>query len=191
MTSTNTSTTAAERRVVILETLKSANTPVSATQFGKQFGVSRQVIVQDVALLRAEGATIESTHRGYVLAQPASTQGAVRVFKCRHTVEEIPVELYAMVDLGAVVVNVFISHRAYGTVQAQMNIRNRAEADAFVAKLTSETSQPLMIATDGFHYHTVRAETEAVLDAVEHRLNQLGFLAPLRPHESEEIRGQL
>ena len=58
---------AKERRQAILEQLKRAEKPVSATALARQYGVSRQIIVGDVALLRAGGEPISATPRGYVL----------------------------------------------------------------------------------------------------------------------------
>ncbi|MDO5025075.1 MAG: transcription repressor NadR [Trueperella sp.] len=178
-----------ERQAVILETLENASTPIAASRFAEQFGVSRQVIVQDIALLRASGHQILSTNRGYLIEHQPNSAAAVRVFKCRHTAAQMRAELQAMVDNGATVANVFISHRAYGTVQAKLNLHSRADVDSFLEKMASGASQPLMVATDGYHYHTVLADSEEILDAVEHDLGQLGFLAPLREYELEDIRG--
>lgn len=178
-----------ERRVMIQETLNNSSSPIAASRFADQFGVSRQVIVQDIALLRASGDQIISTNRGYLMENQPNYAAAVRVFKCRHTTGQMEAELYAMVDNGAVAANVSISHRAYGLVQAKMNLRSRADVDAFLKKMDSGSSQPLMVATDGYHYHTVLADSEEILDAVERDLAQLGFLAPLREYEPEDIRG--
>ena len=51
-----------ERREKIIQKLKTSEKPISATTFAKIFDVSRQVIVQDVALLRANGNSIISTN---------------------------------------------------------------------------------------------------------------------------------
>ena len=62
---------AAERRAEILEVLRGAKGAVSATQLAARFGVSRQVIVGDVALLRAAAADVfitDITQRAGVVA---------------------------------------------------------------------------------------------------------------------------
>ena len=70
-----------ERRAKIRERL--GKKPVAAGELARELGVSRQVIVQDVALLRAEGLEIVATNRGYVLPETRIS----RVFKVRHTDE--------------------------------------------------------------------------------------------------------
>ena len=56
-----------KRRDGILSLLEESDTPLSGTELAHRFKVSRQVIVQDIALLRAEDKKILSTYRGYVL----------------------------------------------------------------------------------------------------------------------------
>ena len=102
----------AERRMMIFQTLKTAGKPISGSSFAKQFGVSRQVIVQDIALLRAEGNDIVSTSSGYLLSEQFQ---ASRVFKVHHDDASIEQELTMMVDLGGKVKDVFVSHKVYST----------------------------------------------------------------------------
>lgn len=59
------------RRAAIVDALKAAEGPLSGTALAERFGVSRQVVVQDVALLRSAGCAVTSTNRGYVLAPVA------------------------------------------------------------------------------------------------------------------------
>ena len=58
-----------KRKDNIIQKLQSTDSPVSASSLAKEFGVSRQIIVGDIAILRAEGHDISSTPRGYVLPQ--------------------------------------------------------------------------------------------------------------------------
>ena len=160
-----------ERRAKIKERL--GKTPVTASALAKELGVSRQVIVQDVALLRAEGTDILSTHRGYV----AGRKGArVRIFKVRHSDEDTESELFAVADEGGCVENVFVHHKVYGTLTAYMGIDSRLKARKFMEKIKSGKSALLKNVTSGYHYHTVSAESEEVLDAIEGKLRALGFL---------------
>ena len=55
-----------QRRKNIITMLKQSDVPVSGTRLGKENGVSRQVIVQDITLLRVEGYDIVATPRGYL-----------------------------------------------------------------------------------------------------------------------------
>ena len=50
---------AAQRRECILTRLSGAQNPVSASALAAELGVSRQIVVGDVALLRAGGAQID------------------------------------------------------------------------------------------------------------------------------------
>lgn len=176
----------AQRRLQILQLLEEATVPVSGTALAKTLGVSRQVIVQDMALLRSGGGPeILSTYRGYVLHKPM--QPCRRVFKVRHNVEETERELLEMVDLGGVVEDVFIYHRVYGVVRGQLQIRSRSDVRDFMERLTQSNSAPLMQVTGDYHYHTVTAEREEVLDRIQARLEALDLLAPLRQYEPEEL----
>ncbi len=169
-----------ERRMMIYQTLKSSGKPVSGKTFATQFCVSRQVIVQDVALLRAQGNEIVSTNTGYLLSEHFQ---ASRVFKEHHTNEDVETELNLIVDLGGIVRDVFVSHKVYGVIHADLNIRSRADVQAYLEDIRSGKSQPLMNLTSGYHYHTVLAENEIILDVIQEKLMGLGFLAPLQDYE--------
>lgn len=170
----------AERRMMILETLKTAGTAVSGSSFAKQFGVSRQVIVQDVALLRAEGNDILSTSQGYLMSEHFKVS---RVFKVCHSDGEIAQELNMMVDLGGKVKDVFVSHKVYGLLKVELDLSSRADVERYLESITSGNSSPLLNLTSGYHYHTVLAENETILDAIQWKLQEYGFLAPLRDYE--------
>ena len=62
-----------ERRNQIIHILQSSDTPISGVKLAKMLDVSRQVIVQDVALLRAKDICIHSTNRGYVIDKNQET----------------------------------------------------------------------------------------------------------------------
>lgn len=161
-----------KRRDRILSALGAGNEPQSAGALGDRFGVSRQVIVQDIALLRASGVPIVSTNRGYILA---SRRQAARIFKVRHTEAEVGEELELIVSLGGVVKNVFVNHRVYGHIEAELNIETRVHAAEFVRSLGG-ASRPLMLVTEGYHYHTVVAPDEETLDRIGFALKERGFL---------------
>ena len=169
-----------ERRMMIYQTLKTSGSPVSGNAFAKQFGVSRQVIVQDIALLRAEGHDIVSTNSGYLLSEHFQ---ASRVFKVRHTDEEIEKELNLFVDLGGKVKDVFVSHKSYGLIHADLNLQSRADVARYLETIRSGKSTPLKNITSGYHYHTVLAQNEVILDAIQSKLQEYGFLAPLQDYE--------
>ena len=165
---------AADRRTAILERMEGATTPLPAARLGEELGVSRQIIVGDVALLRASGHSIHATNRGYLLARP--TTRPRRSLLVQHTRGQIPAELSAILDAGGAVIDVSIEHRLYGQITADLLIRNRPDLEAFLSRLV--TSSSLAELTNGWHTHTIEADSEERLDAIARRLDELGLLRP-------------
>ena len=171
-----------ERRTKILELLHAANAPMSGSALAKQLGVSRQIIVQDMALLRSGTDTeILSTYQGYLI--PKDPRGNSRVFKVRHSSDRTEEELQEIVDLGGAVEDVFVYHSVYGVVRGQLRIASRKDIRDFMARLQASASAPLMQITDDYHYHTVTAADEQTLNQIQARLAELNFLAPLLDYE--------
>ena len=173
-----------ERRKRIVELMRSSSAPLSGTALGKATGVSRQVVVQDMALLRTQGYPVVATARGYLLDQPKE---CVRLFKVCHTNEQTEEELTTVVDLGGRVRDVMVNHRIYGEVTAPLNIRNQN----FMKDLRSGKSTPLMNITSGYHFHHISAESEEVLHEIEEALRQKGYLAEFSPYEKKRMAEEL
>ncbi len=173
-----------ERRKKLLEMLNAAREPLSGAFLARAFSVSRQIIVQDIMLLRSAGADIISTHRGYIVNKKNES---VRVFKVKHSDEDTEKELSIIVDLGGRVQDVFIYHRVYNVVRAKMNIRSRRDLKLFLENIRAGKSSFLKNATSGYHYHTVAAESERILDAIGEELSKAGFFAELQDDEPFEI----
>ena len=165
--------TGSERRAGIIRQIQKSSKPVSGSELAKSYNVSRQVIVQDIALIRANGYDIISTNRGYILNIPRSVS---KVFKVQHTDEELTDELYAIVDLGGCVENVMVNHKVYGHIEANLNISSRRKVYEFMNDIKSGKSSPLKNITSNYHYHTVSADSEETLDLIENELRQMGFL---------------
>ena len=177
---------AEERRMKILQLLRERETPLSGSALAKQLGVSRQIVVQDMALLRAgSGVEILSTFQGYVLLK--KQEPCTRVFKVRHGAERTQEELREIVDLGGRVEDVFVYHSVYGVVRGQLHITSRKDIRDFMERLSASRSAPLMLITDEYHYHTVTADKEEILEQIGSRLQELGFLAPLREYEPDGV----
>lgn len=172
--------TGAERRAQILQTLSGSEAAISGANLARQFGVSRQVIVQDIALLRANGNDIFSTNLGYLLQKDALPE---RVFKIYHSEEQEQEVLELVIDLGGIVKDVFVYHKVYGVVRADMNIRSRKDIHDYMDKLRSGKSSSLLNLTSGYHYHTIQADSEEALDQIFHALDEKGFLARLQDYE--------
>ncbi|MGL4800495.1 MAG: transcription repressor NadR [Cellulosilyticaceae bacterium] len=163
------------RRQEMIRMLKEATKPLSGGGLGKAFGISRQVVVQDVALLRAEGFDVLATARGYILNQEAG-QMASRVFLVKHKLEQLEDELHTMVDNGGRVRNVIVNHGIYGDLTGDLMLKNRRDVKSFVQKVNTMKAVPLSLLTDGVHMHTVEATTEEELDHIEEELREKGYL---------------
>ncbi|MDE6373566.1 MAG: transcription repressor NadR [Clostridia bacterium] len=164
---------AAQRRKEILSLIGNSRNPVPANLLSERYSVSRQVIVQDVALLRAQGYGVISTNRGYVLG---SGLGAQRVFKCRHTLQELINESEIIISRGGKIEDIMVNHRVYGKISARLELSEPRHAEELYRSLVSGASKPLMSVTDGYHYHTVSADCEETLDGIEGALREAGFL---------------
>lgn len=169
-----------QRREKMLAVLCHAMQPVSGAALAEMFDVSRQVIVQDIALLRAQKQEIISTCRGYIMKKDAPCQ---RIFKVRHSDEEMEEELNLYVDFGGRVVDEFVYHKVHAIIRVEMGLKSRLDVRAYMDKLKSGSSGSLKDVTAGFHYHTVTAESEAILDQIQLELEKRGFLAKLRDYE--------
>ncbi len=176
-----------ERRGKIIQALKNSDKAVSATTLAKEFDVSRQVIVQDVALLRANGKNIFSTNRGYLIQEDEET---TRVFKVQHEDDEVEKELTTIVDLGGTVEDVFVYHKVYGVLRAEMNIKSRMDIRNYMEEIRSGKSSLLKNVTSEYHYHTVRAERVEILDMIQEELQKKGLLAKLQDYEPVDFWGQ-
>lgn len=165
------------RRYQILKLLENQHKPVSGTVLSRLFGVSRQVIVQDIALLRAENQNILSTNKGYVLLKSADDSGnEKRVIRVKHSLENMQEELNCIVDNGGYVLDVVVDHDLYGQISGQLLLHNRADVAEFIQKVKVSKSKPLKVLTDEIHYHTVEAKSMEILDRIEKKLDELGML---------------
>ena len=165
------------RRMQILQLLKDTPAPLSGTALARTFGVSRQVIVQDIALMRAENHSILSTNKGYLYRSPeADNPQPKRVFYVRHTTAQVPEEFLAITELGGRVLDVAVEHELYGYIQVDLLIESPQDARDFAEKLTACRDNPLKVLTDDCHYHTVAAPSEKLLDLIQKELEDKGFL---------------
>ena len=149
---------AASRRQAILARLRTADRPVSASALAAGLNVSRQIIVGDIALLRAGGAEISATPRGYVL--PRATDGITRTIACRHTLAQTGQELDILVDNGCTVLDVIVEHPVYGQLTGQLQISSRYDVEQFLARIRDSDAAPLSMLTGGLHLHTLCCPNE-------------------------------
>ncbi len=166
--------TAEGRRAAILKELRGASRPISAGALAELCGVSRQIIVGDVALLRASGEAVAATPRGYVLGHAAD--GLVRTIVCIHGADGTQRELNIMVDQGCTVLDVTVEHPVYGQLTGALELRSRYDVAQFIAR--SAHAAPLSSLTDGIHLHRLLCPDEAAFERVKQELSSAGFLLP-------------
>ncbi len=166
-----------QRREEILQILKNSNQPISGTELAKRMCVSRQVIVQDIALLRAVNKNILSTNKGYVLFANTQESGTYKKsYKVKHLETEILDELFTIVDLGGRVLDVVVEHPIYGQIMVDLLINSRSDAEKFMCQVKENRTKPLNELTMGIHYHTIVADSEEILEQIEDQLLKKGYL---------------
>ena len=163
---------AEKRRQAILEYLRHSSRPVSAGSLAERFSVSRQVVVGDVALLRAAGADISATPRGYVILK--ADRGLIRRIACRHDAAGMEAELCAVVDQGCAVADVIVEHPVYGQLTGPLQLSSRYDVSQFLSR--SAAARPLSDLTGGIHLHTLSCPDEDAFRRVREALGALGIL---------------
>ena len=164
---------AVNRRENIIRMLRQAADPVSAASLASALGVSRQIIVGDIALLRASGEKITSTPRGYVLSEGGTS---VYTLACVHGVEDTEKELNIMVDNGCKVLTVSVEHPVYGLLTGELQLANRYDVRQFVEKLQSGEVRPLSALTGGVHLHTLSCPDNECFERTRSQLEREGLL---------------
>lgn len=164
-----------KRREKLIEIIKSSKKPVSGGELASLLGVSRQVIVQDIALLRASDIEIISTTKGYMLIQSDEAKYQ-RVISVKHSTEDIEDELCTIVDNGGKVLDVHVIHEIYGQIVTELIIRNRNDVYDFVKQVKEKKIVPLKELTAGTHHHTIEADSEETLDRIEEALRKKNYL---------------
>ncbi|MBQ9157415.1 MAG: transcription repressor NadR [Eubacterium sp.] len=162
-----------ERRNRILELLESSAEPLSGSSIAKAFHVSRQVVVTDIAILRSRYPNLMATSRGYIMLHADKCR---RLFKVKHTDAETKDELLSIVELGGRIMDIYVDHRIYGTIRKPLDISSKRDVDHFMKDLESGVSTPLKNITNGYHFHTVEARSESILDEIEDMLENKGYL---------------
>lgn len=164
------------RRNKIIEILSNSSDPVTGSSLASQLGVTRQVIVQDIAVLRAQGHKILATPRGYTILVEPRLPGITKLFAVRHNRAQTREELYTIVDLGLEVVDVIVDHPVYGQLTGQLSLSNRQEVDQFIRTIEETGAGLLSSLTDGVHLHTIRGFDKSQFDILENLLEKKGFL---------------
>lgn len=162
-----------DRKTKIIEIISSSDKPVSASKIAKELGVSRQIIVGDVALLRASGEDITATPRGYILKTNRSNHYTIAV---KHNNDQLEEELNTIVDLGGKVEDVIVEHPLYGEIKGNLHIYSRYDVSKFMSAVKDRDVTPLSLLTDGVHLHTITAPDEETLERIKEALDEKHIL---------------
>lgn len=165
-----------ERRKCIGEELDKAEGPIKGTELAKLFGVSRQVIVQDIAILRAEGLPVIATPNGYIIIK-SSGNNLLKKVAVKHSREGLADELGIMLDYGARIIDVVVEHPVYGEIVGNLNINCKEDLADFMDRISKEDIEPLSALTEGIHIHTVEVPNEETFEKMMDELRKQNFLA--------------
>ncbi|WP_240376451.1 transcription repressor NadR [Bacillus piscicola] len=167
-----------KRRELIVEWLLNEGGPLTGSELAARTSVSRQVIVQDISLLKAKDYPILATSQGYIFIQEQPAQTIRKQIACFHSAElsVTEEELNIIVDHGAKVIDVSIEHPLYGDLTASLLIQSRRDVQLFINSLRKTSAPLLSELTDGTHLHTIEAPSDDVIQEVEEALAEKGFL---------------
>lgn len=167
---------AEERRKGILEKLEGEDHPIKGTTLAAHFNVSRQVIVQDMAILRAQGNEVVATPQGYFLMKHREDQLIKTLISKHHGYEEMEEELEIMVDHGARIIDVIVEHPLYGEIRSVLDINHKKDLRDFMERVREVKAEPLATLTSGVHIHTIEISDENSYEQMKKALADKGYL---------------
>lgn len=166
-----------QRREAIVQVLREKDGPIKGTDLSKMFGVTRQVIVQDIAILRAKGEEIYATPQGYMINKQIPRNSILKTIVCKHKgYKEIEDELKTIIDLGGKVIDVIVEHPIYGEIKSPLMLNSRIEIDEFVTALERQKAEPLSTLTEGVHLHTIEVPSIRIYERILTELGEKGYL---------------
>lgn len=164
-----------ERRNHIKDILEKEEEPLIGHILSERLGVTRQIIVKDIAILRAAGIDIIATPKGYIIPKNR-TNRIQKVIALYHKAEDIEDELSTIVKFGGIIEDVVIEHKLYGEIRGILMIKNLFDVENFVSKFKKYEIEPLCILTGGVHLHTISVEDEDSLKNILKELNNKKYL---------------
>ncbi len=164
------------RREKILNALHENKEPLTGGDLAKKFSVSRQIIVQDIALLRAKGEGILATPQGYILTKKLKEDVITATLACQHTPAEMEEELSVIVRMGGRVLDVIVEHPIYGELKGVLMISSLKDVSRFIDDVKNTSAKPLSALTQGVHLHTIETSDSSTLEDIKESLKKLGYL---------------
>ena len=159
-----------DRRNKILSMLKNNKKPITGSYLADYFEVTRQVIVKDIAILRAEGEDIVSTHAGYKWKSNKN----IKIIAVKHSEDEIRTELETIVKYGGKILDITVEHPIYGELTGILDLESQEDIEIFMAKI--KNSKPLAIVNDGLHLHRIEIKDEESFNKIKIELDKLNII---------------
>ncbi|MEG2657637.1 MAG: transcription repressor NadR [Clostridium sp.] len=167
--------TSLNRRDSIKKLLIISEEPVKGQTLANTFEVTRQVIVKDIAIIRAEGIDVISTPKGYMILKKDSSR-LRKIIAVNHSRGDLKKELEIIVKYGAIVEDVIVEHPLYGEIRGMLMIKNMFDIENFYNEFKNYSAEPLSILTNGVHLHTIICEDEDSFSNIMYELDKIGFL---------------
>jgi transcriptional regulator of NAD metabolism len=164
-----------ERREYIKKLLSKNNSIYKGQSLAEELGVTRQVIVKDIAIIRAEGLNIIATPEGYLIPSEESNH-VRRVIALSHTKNDMYRELECIVKFGGIIEDVIVEHPLYGEIRAMLMIKTLIDIEKFIKKFEEFNAQPLSALTKGIHLHTIKADNEEIIECIVQELKDKNYL---------------
>lgn len=163
-----------ERRSEIIKLMIKENRALKGTFLASRYGVTRQIIVKDIAILRAEGNNIIATPEGYILGKEDNRLKSI--IAVTHTEDRMEEELETIVKYGGIVEDVIVEHSLYGEIRGMLMIKNLNDLQKFMNRYKENKVKPLSLLTDGVHLHTISADSEENMKNIIRELETKGFV---------------
>ena len=163
-----------ERRDNIIKLLLESDEPIKGNIIATKYSVTRQVIVKDIAILRAKGESIIATPDGYIINKKESKVKAI--IAVIHNEEEMFNEMSIVIKYGGIIEDVIVEHPLYGEIAAMLMIKNYNELNKFVQKYQEQRARLLSVLTNGVHLHTISAESEDDINLIISELKKYNFI---------------
>ncbi|MBU3134372.1 transcription repressor NadR [Clostridium gasigenes] len=162
-----------DRRESIVKLLRKNNKAIKGIDLANRFGVTRQIIVKDIAILRAKGSNIIATPEGYIYN--IDINRVKSIIAVNHSIDNMIEELQVVVKYGGIIENVIVEHPLYGEIIGNMMIKNLNDLNKFEESFKNIDAKPLSELTNGIHLHTISADTEEDIEDIKKELEEKGF----------------
>lgn len=163
-----------ERRENIIKLLLESNKPLKGTFIAEKYSVTRQVIVKDIAILRAKGQNIMATPDGYIINK---NEGKIKaIIAVSHNEEQIFEEMGIVIKYGGIIEDVIVEHPLYGEIKGMLMIKNYNELNKFIVKYKEQKARLLSVLTNGVHIHTIAADSSENIELIISELKEHNFI---------------